>query len=176
MNADRGPDVEQKGDNEYACDDQFFQEAFARRGDGFMNEVAPIVDCEDFHALRQGWFGLFELRFHALDHIDGVLAEPHNHDPARDLALAVELDQSSPHVGTEPHRRHVAQQNRRAVLVDPDGDLFDIVGLLNVAAPADDIFDPGELHDAPTDIVIALAYRFDDGREGEAIGRHLRRV
>ena len=81
-------------------------------------------------------------------------------DAAHNLALAVELYESSSHVGSQPHRRDLAQQNRRAVVAHGHRNLLNVAHILDVASPANDVFNPGEFHDTAAHVVIALANCF----------------
>src|SRR5213075_1100719 len=87
---------------------------------------------------EQRRFDLFDLLFDSIDHVERVLAVPHDDDAADGLTTAVQLGHAAPNVASEMNFRDVLDVNRRAVL-DLQGDVLNVLNFFDVTPAADEI-------------------------------------
>ena len=103
----------------------------------------------------------------------GVLAKTHDHDPAHGLALAVELGNAAPHLRPQRNIRHVPEQQRRAVTVDPERDGAQVIHTLQVTAGAHHILRLGHLHHRGANFLVAAHNGILDMAQGNIEGPQL---
>ena len=81
-------------------DDRLLDQRVTKRVDGFTDQPRTIVGGHDLDAGRHRALHVAQLRLHLIDDAQRVLAEPHDDDPADDLALTVQLGHAAPDIGT----------------------------------------------------------------------------
>ena len=69
----------------------------------------------------------FEPGLDGVDGVECVLPRRHDHDATVDLALAIELGDTAPHLGPQAHRDDVAQQHRCAGFVRIQDDVAEVL-------------------------------------------------
>ncbi len=168
--------MEQKHDDDKRDDDRFFDERPPQRPDRFADQARAVVSGHELHTGRHRRLDVAQLGFHAVDHAQRILAEPHHDDAAHHLAFAVELRDAAPDVGTEAHLRDVAHVNRRAAAVGAERHGLDVIERFQVAAPADHVLAPGELEQAAFDVVVAGLDRRHDVADADVVSRQLVRI
>src|SRR5205823_1675301 len=150
---ERARDVPEEDQDHEAHDRELLEQGVPEGVDRSVDEIRAIVGADDLHPGREGSLHLVELSLYALDDLEGILSVPHHDDAANRLAVAVELDEPAPEVGTEMNATDVADQDRRAAAIRPDGDLFDVLDRAHVAPTADEVFGPVELDETAADLV-----------------------
>ena len=121
---------------------QFIAEVFHRPPD----QGRAVVHGDDLHALRQALLQLLEPGLDAINSALGVLAETHHHDAADGLALAIELGNAPAHLRAQIDLGHVPEAQRRAVFIDAQRDVGQVLFALNVAGGPHHVFGLGHLH------------------------------
>ena len=86
--------------------------------------------------------------------------------------MAVEFGQAPPFGRSDLHPRHVANLDRCSVLA-LENDLLDVLGSVQIAAPAHHVFALGHFDGAATDIRVAGTNRVDDFAERNAVSTQL---
>lgn len=99
--------MEQETDDQCTDHDQFFDQIFLNCGDGFPNQIAPIISRDHLDALRHRRLQFFEFCLQPLDDGQGILAESHDHDPACHFSLSLQFHETAPHIGTKTDHRHI---------------------------------------------------------------------
>jgi hypothetical protein len=74
--------------------------------------MGPVVRADDAHARRQRGRELGQLCLDPVDHCQCVGADPHHHDSADCLSLAVPLGDAGPEIRADRHLRHIADPDR----------------------------------------------------------------
>jgi hypothetical protein len=172
---ERTAHMQQKDDADERDDDALFGQCVLQRLDRAMNEIGAVIDRLDADPLRQGRGDLGEFLLDAVDHMQRVLAVALQRNAAHHFALAVELGDAATLFGPELDARYVAQQHRRAAL-HLEGDLFEIVGVAQIAAATHDVFGLRHLDHAPADIAIVSADRARKLGERETVGLQFLRI
>ena len=110
----------------------------------------PVVCGDDLHAGRQPGFDLLQLRLHALDHLQRVLALTHDDDARHDLALAVPVGDAAADVRPQRRpRRRRATRTGTPPCCRRQHDVADVLGRLRVAAPAHHVLGAAESTSRP---------------------------
>ena len=73
------------------------------RLDRSPDQLRPVVGRDDFDAIGQTLFQLRESRFHRRDRFRRILTPAHDDDAADDLAFAIELRNTAPHLWPNPN-------------------------------------------------------------------------
>ncbi len=81
----------------------------------------------------------------------------HDDDPGDRVSAAVEVRYAAPDLRAQTHLSDVAHQHGRPLLVGLQDDASEVLLPLQVPAPADHVLPPGELQEAPPDLVVAGA-------------------
>ena len=102
--------------------------------------------------------------------LQGVLAEAHHDNTARDFPAAVQLDDSAAHVGTQHHLGDVAQQHRGPGLAS-DHDRLDVLDGLDVAPAPNHVFPAAEFEQAPLHVIVGGLDAVDDLPDGNPVSR-----
>ena len=152
---ERRAHVEEEHEDHQRHDDDFLHERVAQGHDRVADEPRSVVGGHDAHAGRKRLLDVGEPLLDAVDHAEGVLAEPHHDDAADDLALAVEVGRPAAQVGAHADARDVLDAQRRPARVGADGNRLDVGDRLQVAASPHHVLAPGELEQAPLDVVVA---------------------
>ncbi len=76
-----------------------------------LNQLGTVIGGNDLHAFRHGRLDLRQLRLHALDNIERILAMAHDHNPADDITVAIEIGHAAPDLRPERDIRYVTQQS-----------------------------------------------------------------
>src|SRR5262249_14706066 len=173
---DRARDVPEEDEDDEADDQQLFPERVLQRVNRAIDQLRTVVGRNDLDPFREGLLHVLQLRLHAVDHVQRILAVPHDHDPTDRLALAVELDEAAPQIRAEVDLADVTDEDRRAVAVRPDGDLLDVVDGGDVAAAAHHVLGAVELHEPPADLVVRAPDGLHDLAEWEMVGKEGRGV
>ena len=90
-----------------------------------FNEAAPIVEGNNCNSLGQARLDLGDLFFHALNHLHGILARPHDHNPANHFPT-VHVQSAPAKIPADRNLRNVFQVNRNA-LPGPHGNAPEVV-------------------------------------------------
>ena len=106
----RAAHMQQEHDADQRNDGAFLDEGVPQVLDRGMDQRRAVIDRLNLHALRQAAGKLGKPLFHVVDHVERVGAEALQHDAARDFALAIELGEAAPLVGSEFDARHVLQR------------------------------------------------------------------
>ena len=122
-----------------------------------MDEGGSVVRRHDAHARRKPLGQHGELRFHAVDHIEGVFPVTHDDDAADRLAPAIDLRDSEPDVRSDRHRCDVAYPDRYALDANTDGQVGDVADAAQVAEPANHVVATRDLDGPPADIRVRAA-------------------
>ena len=168
--------MEQEDDDDDRDGDRLFDERSAQRGDRLTDEPGSIVGRYDFHTRRHRLPNLVQLRLHALDDIQGVLAKTHHDDAADDFASAIEVRNASPDVRSQPDLRNVPHTNRRATRVGAQRHLLEVGDRGQIAATTNHVLAPGKLQEPPFDVVVAHLDRVDDVFDADVVGGQLVRI
>ena len=72
--------------------------------DRTLDQLRAVVGGDDAHALRKRGLHLLEARLDAVDDLARVLAVAHDDDAAHGIALAVEIRDAAPDLGSERDR------------------------------------------------------------------------
>src|SRR5207244_1668845 len=107
----------------------------------------------DLHALGQGRPDLCNLRFDALNDVQGVLSMAHDDDPAHRVAFAVQIDDASANVRPQDHFSQILNQDRGPGFVGPHDDVSDVLRGFGIASPADHVFGAGKFNQPPSHVV-----------------------
>ena len=134
-----------------------------------IDELGAIVVGDDAHAGRQVALDVVELGLDVLHHLPRVLPDQHHHGAGDDLALAVLGDHAVAQRRPELDRRHLAQQDRRAVVVDGDGGAGDVVEALELRLAAEDHLLVALLDVAAADVAVVLLEHVEDARQRQVI-------
>src|SRR5207249_8920598 len=84
----RGADVPEENDADERYDNALLDQLFAKCADRAFDQIAAVVSRHDPHAIGQRRFDLFDLLFDSIDHVERVLAVPHDDDAADGLTTA----------------------------------------------------------------------------------------
>ena len=141
----RTANVKQEDDANQRNDQALFNERSLERFERAINQVGPVIDRFDGHALRQARGNLREAVLYFLDDGERVFSEPLQCDARNDFAFAVHLGNAAALVGGELNSRHVPEQHRDAAVV-LDDNLFEIGEALDVAAATYGELGLGQLH------------------------------
>ena len=117
---ERRSEMEQEDDDDDGDDDRLFDQRVAQRANRFADQSRTIVGGDDLDARRHRRLDFLQLRFHPVNDVQRVFAEPHDDDAAHRLAFAVQLRDATTDVRAEPDLRHVAHANGRASRVRPE--------------------------------------------------------
>ena len=88
------------------------------------------------HALGQAGLDLLQACLDAVDHIERVLALPHDDDAGNDFSGAVQVGNAAPDIGPHHHLSDIANANGRAVFAGGQHGIFEIVFVADVTAAA----------------------------------------
>ncbi len=94
-----------EGDDDDLLDELVFEEL-----DAALDEPGPVVHRHDLDALGKTLLEFGKLGLHALDGLQGVLAEAHDHHAAGHVALAVEVREAPSQLRAEVDVRHLPEQ------------------------------------------------------------------
>src|SRR5689334_16102628 len=93
-----------------------------------------------------------------------------DHDRANRLTLAVEFGQAATNVRADAHATDIAHPHGRAERADPDAHLLEFRRLSQIATPANGVFAPGHLQDAPPYLCARATHGVGHLRESEPVG------
>ena len=105
--------------------DAFLKKRTLEGIDGAIDQIGAIVDRLDGDSLGEPGRNLGNFLLDVLDDVERILAKARDGDAGNDFPFAIELSQSSALVRGELDARHVADQNRGAV-VDLDHQVLDV--------------------------------------------------
>ena len=159
--------MKQEDDANQHNDQALFNERAHERFDRAIDQVGPVIDRFDGHALRQARGNLREAVLYFLDDGERVFSEPLQCDARNDFAFAVHLGNAAALVRGELNSRHVPEQHRDAAVV-LDDNLFEIGEALDVAAATYGELGLGQLHGSAADIHVAGTDRVADFSERNA--------
>src|SRR5205823_8178433 len=149
--------------------DAFFDQLFAQRCDGALDQIAAIISRHDAHTGWQRRFDLVDFLFDPIDNVECVLAIAHHYDATHGLAFAVQIRDAAPDVTAEMHVGDVFQINWRAV-VDFEDNVFDVLDFFDVAAAADEVLGCRDFEHASADIGVTHFDRVHDVAERNVVG------
>ncbi len=165
--------MEEKDDDDERDDDRFLDKGVPERVDRLANQARAIVGRNNPHAWRQRCLHLLQLRLHAVDHAQRILAEPHDDDAADGFAFAIEFGDAPADIRADPYLRDVAHANRGATRVGAQGHVLDVRDRRQVAAATDHVFAARELEQPALDVVVAHLDRVDHLLHADVVGRQL---
>ena len=154
--------VEQEHQADDRDDDRLLDERVGQGLDGPEDQFRPVVGGNEADAIGQAKRG--NLRVECADDLQCIRADPHHHDAADRLPGAVPVRGTAANLRPVADRGHVAEPDGRAAGADRDHALLEILQVLDVAAPAQDVFATGELEHACADFRVGVADRPRDVR------------
>ena len=116
----------QKQQHHQSYDEKHLDECGFQVGDGAADQIRAVIDGNDFHAGRQGRLNLVQFRFDAINHLQGVLALPHDHNAGNNLAVSIQIGYAAAQIGAEHHLANVFHANRSAVFAGKENNIFEI--------------------------------------------------
>src|SRR5258707_1398733 len=143
--------VQQEHDADERNDDAFLGERSLQRLDRIVNEIGTIVDRDDLDPLRQRRGHVGQTSLHIVDHIQRVLPEALQRDPAGDLPLSVKLGDATALIRSKFDPRHILEQDGRTFL-HFQYNTREIGDALDVPPAAYDELKLRQLHGAPTHV------------------------
>ena len=95
--------MEEKDDADDAHGDRELEDLFLQGIDGAVDQVGAVVGGDDLHPLGEARLDIvLDPLLDPFDDVEDVFPEPDDDDPARHLALAVEVGQAPPDLRAEP--------------------------------------------------------------------------
>ncbi len=138
--------------------------------DAPVDEVGSVIGDHYLHSGRQRRRDVAaDLLLDPLDDVEHVLAEAHDHDAARHLALTVEIGDPAPDLRAHLHIRHVFHEDGCAVLIRAQGDILQIPCAFDVASAADHVLGAGEFEQPAFHIEVARSYGVHDLVQGDVV-------
>jgi hypothetical protein len=116
MGTERAPEMEEEEDDHQAHDHHLLDQRALERADGPMDQLGSVVGRHEVDARWEGTPDLFQPFLHAVDHVERVLLLPHDHDPADDLALSVQLGDAAARLRSEVDLTELLYGDRHASL------------------------------------------------------------
>ena len=169
--------MEKKDDADHADRDRQFEDFVLQGIDRALDQVGAVVGGDDLDPFGQaGEDILFDSLLDPLDDVQDVFAESHDDNAGRHFALAVDLCQPPPDLRPELDVGQIFQQDRRPPAIGADRDPRQILKALDVAAPPDHVFNPGELQNPALHIAVALFHRLDHRHKRDVVGQKPVRV
>ena len=117
----RAADVEQEHEDDQRDHDHLLDQRPGQRRDRRADQLGAIVGDLDRDAVGQRALELREPPLDAVDHVERVLAVPHDHDAADHLAFAVELGDAAPDALADRDLADVAHAQGDAAAVARSG-------------------------------------------------------
>ena len=151
-------------------DDHFLDELAPEGFDRPFDQLRTVVSRHDLDSGGQGRLDLLELVLDPVDDVQGVLSGAHDDNAANGIALAVEVGDATPDLGTQDDLGDIPDEDRGPGHVVLNDDRFDVLDRLGVAAAPDHVFFAGELHQPAADVVIPVPDSLDDLHQGNVIG------
>ena len=106
-------EVPEEDDADERDDDRLLDQLLLEVVDRALDQVGAVVGGDELDALgERGLDPLLDRLLDVLDDAVGVDAVADDHDPARDVALAVQLGHSPAHLRPEVHARDVLDEDR----------------------------------------------------------------
>ena len=146
--------------------DQLFTQVVHRP----LDQSRTVVHGHHLDPVGQARLQVGQPRLYAIDGSPGILTGTHDHDAPDHFALAIQFRYAATHLRAQVDLGHVPQQQRRALLVQPQGYRGQIVHVLQVAGSPHHVLRLGHLHHrSPHFLVAALDCGLDVG-QGNAEG------
>ena len=159
--------------NRYQADDNGLSQKVAlQRSDCRADQSGAVVAGLDLNSIRQRWRDLCNLAFHAVDHVQSVLAVAHHDNAAYGFSFTLPLRDPFPDIGAETHRGEVAQHHRSAVF-GGHRDVLQVGKRTQIAQPADHVARAIHFQHASAHFIGAGAHTVDHARKGNAVGEQL---
>ncbi len=127
--------------------------------DRLPNQVGAVVDRHDLHAVGQSCLDLAQLRLHAADHVQRVLALAHDDDARHGFAGAVEIRDAAPHLGAEHDVGDVLDADWRPPAARTERDVLEIGGRARVPQAAHHVLGAAEFEHPPAGVAVAAPHR-----------------
>ena len=163
-------DVPEEEEDHEGDDDADLDQGRLKAVDRAGDQLGAVVDRDHLRSGRQAGLDLLQLCLHAPDHVEGVLALPHDHDPRDRFALPVEVGDSPPDVGTQDHLSHVLDEDRRAGVARHQYDVLEVGDRAGVAAAPDHVLGAAEVDEAPSHFAVAGAHGLDHATDRQPVG------
>ena len=165
-------DMQQEDDADQRDDDALFDQRTPQRIDRRVNQLRPVIDRHDRHALGQPGLQLIELFFDVADRRQSIDAIPLQRDPADNLTGAVHLGNAAAFVRPKLNARHIFQQHwcAAALRIDFEHDIAEIGGVAKIAAATDHVFGLAHLDRPATHVAVAGTDCLGDAIEGNPVG------
>ena len=174
---ERTAQVNEKHDTDQADDEAFFDQLLAQGSHGVFDQGGAVVGDDQLHSLGERRPDrLADRLLDPLEHVVDALAEANHNDAAGGVPHAVVVDHAAADVGAKLHVAHVADSDRRPVLLGPQADLLDVVDPLDVAPSPHHVLTPGELDDPAANLLVAHPNALDDAVDRDVIGEQLVRI
>ena len=124
----RAAEVEEEDDADEADDEALFDQLLAQGGHRVLDQRGAVVGDDQLHPLgERGSDGLADRPLDPLEHVVDALAKADDDDASGGVAQAVVVHHAPADVGTDLHVTHVADADRRPVLLGPQADLLDVM-------------------------------------------------
>ena len=166
-------EVDQEDDADQGDDEAFYQQLVTQIVDGPFDQARAVVGRDDLHALRQTRLERLQLLLDVPDHLQGVLAVPHDDDAADDLPLAVPFRQSPPKFRSCRDPGDLVKEDGRPESVYAQGHVLQVLHGLDVAQPADHVLGLRHFHDPAAHVVVAPLDRRLDPVERYVVDQQL---
>src|SRR5207245_1591878 len=144
---ERATEVEEKENTNQTDDDRFFDKFVFQCLDGFEDQLRAVVHRNELYAWRQRRSDRLDLFLHALDDGQGILAETDHDDPANNITFAVQICETASDVRTELYVGDIAKVYGSSIAVRSNGDLFDVLNVLDVAEATHHVFAAGHFNE-----------------------------
>ena len=142
---------------------------------GMLNERGAVIDRHDLHTVGKSGLERLEFRFHALDGVQGVLAQAHDDDAARDLTLAVQLVRPRRNSGPSPTSAMSLSRIGVPAALTPTGTFSD-QQTSGCTRATDHELGLGHLHQPAADVAVAALDRLHHPGQRYVVTPELDRV
>ena len=153
-----------------------FQQRLFQGVDGPIDQVAPVVGGDQGNPGRQHLVQHGQLCLDSADHLLGVFAGAHDHDPADDFALAVLVEHAAATAAADLHHPQVLHADRHPRDRGGDHDILDIPLAPQIARAPHLVLCPVFFHDIPADVAVGEGYGADNRLDRHPVGKQFHRV
>jgi len=131
--------VKQKNSAHQRNDQKFFQELALQRFDRAVDQRRAIVGRNDLDTVGQAALQNGETFLDQFNGFGGILAPAHDDDAANRFAFTIQFDDATPHLGTDAQFGNVRKQHGRAIGIDTQRDIGQIIEALYITGGANHV-------------------------------------
>ena len=125
--------MEQKNKTHQRHDDKFLQQLEAEVFNGALYQNRAVIGWHNLYAWRQTALQGFDLFFDRRNGFQRVFARPHDDDAASRFTLAIQLADTTPHLGAELYARYITQAHRNTCAGGSERDFAEVVKACQIA-------------------------------------------